>query len=106
MEWWHYCLGGGVLALIAGVAIWRWLATRPVSPDIADMAREAQQEGATQYESSWPALIFYRTRGDKLECCFAEYLANGSLGWIWEPPDWRECPNPPKHPKPISELLK
>ena len=109
MEWWYYCLGGGVLVLIVGVII-LWLSHGSVLPEVADVARKAQQAGATHYyhlASPPGAWIFYRTHGDKLECCFAEYLANGELGWIWEPPNWRECPTPllPKRPKPISELI-
>lgn len=98
MEWWHYCLGGGALVLIIAYLWWR---VTPEGPGSVEMAKEAQQEGATHftYDPHHPEIVFWRTRGDKVEFRTA---ASGSKGFFWVE-NWRgSLSRIPEDAKPIS----
>jgi hypothetical protein len=98
MEWWPCCLGG---SLIVGVAIlWRYVRRKRLSRE--QKAERAQQEGATHIAVFGPNVVFYRTRDDKVEYCYAEYSPTANrLVWESEPLKWRECDEIPERAKPI-----
>jgi hypothetical protein len=42
--------------------------------DLKEMASRAQRGGAVLAKRFGPAVFFYRLVGDRVECCFAEYI--------------------------------
>ncbi len=61
--------------------------------EILELANFAFRHGATHGERRAYAVFFYRIQGNKVERCFAEFSpSDNRYHWIWDPTDWRECP--------------